>query len=445
MAKLWQKDYDVNKETEKFTVGNDYVLDKALLPYDIYGSMAHAAMLKKIGILTANEFAGLKKELTHILKNTSFEIAPSDEDVHTAIENELTRKLSALGKKIHTARSRNDQVLLDTRLYTKDNLLEIKQSVLELANALLEVAEKNKAIPFPGYTHTQKAMPSSVGLWAGAFAESLMDDVLQVNAAYRLNDQSPLGSAAGYGVSLPIDRQYVADLLGFAKVQNNVLYVQNSRGKIELAVLSALNQIALTLNKLATDLIWFSTPEFGYFEMPKEFCTGSSIMPQKKNPDVLELVRARSAMMEGYLVQLNNIIKNHISGYHRDFQLTKEPLLNGIETSKSTVKIMTLVMKGLKINKENCIKACTPELFATDKALELVRKGMPFRDAYKEVGLNLDKLKNEDPVKNILSKKHIGATGNLGLEKIKKQLRDEFKQLKKEQQHFHHKIKTLIS
>lgn len=445
MAKLWQKDYDVNKEIEKFTVGNDYILDKELLKWDVIGSIAHASMLKKIGILKNEEFVKLKKELKSVLGDKNFEIKQSDEDVHTAIENYLTKKLGDLGKKIHTARSRNDQVLLDTRLYTKDKLLGIKESLLKLIKVLVEIAEKNKAVPLPGYTHTQKAMPSSVGLWAGAFAESLLDDTIQLNGAYQLNDQSPLGSAAGYGVPLPIDRQYVAELLGFKKVQNNVLYVQNSRGKIELAVLSALNQIQLTLNKLASDLIWFSTSQFGYFELPKEFCTGSSIMPQKKNPDVLELVRAKSALMEGYLIQLNNLIKNLISGYHRDFQLTKEPLLKGIELSKSTLDIMVLVLQKLKVNKQNCIKACTPELFATDKALELVKKGMPFRDAYKEVGLNLDKLKVIDPVKNIMAKKHTGATGNLGLDKAKQIINKEIKELNKEKSNFEIKIKNLIN
>ncbi len=446
--KLWKKDYHLNKEIEKFTVGNDYLLDQKLIKYDVIGSIAHTLMLKKIKILNDNEFKKIKKLLIEILKinkKNKFKINMEDEDVHTAVENYLTKKLGSIGKKIHTARSRNDQVLVDTRLYTKEKLLEIKESIIQLIQVLLKIAEENKDLVFPGYTHTQKAMPSSIGLWLGAFAESLLDDTNQLNAVYQLNDQCPLGSVAGYGISLPIDRQYVAELLGFKKVQNNVLYVQNSRGKIELAVLSALNQIQLTLNKLATDLIWFSTTQFGYFELPKEFCTGSSIMPQKKNPDVLELVRAKSALMDGYVIQLNNIIKNLISGYHRDFQLTKEPLLKGLELTKSTLSIMVLVLEKLKINKQKCLDACTPEIFATDKALELVKKGTPFRDAYKEISLNLDKLEKIDPVKDIMEKKHIGATGNLGLNELKKKLLSEKTTSYKEKMNFESKIKNLLS
>ncbi len=441
--KLWKKDYDVNKEIEKYTVGNDYLIDKNLLKYDVIGSIAHASMLKKIGILTNKEFVKLKKELKDILKNKDFKIKQSDEDVHTAIENYLTKKLGNLGKKIHTARSRNDQSNLDIRLYTKEKLLEISESLLKLAKTLLNFSEKNKKIPMPGYTHTQKAMPSSAGLWSGAFLESLLDDLILLKTAFKLNNQCPLGSAASYGVSLNIDRKYTSDLLGFEKLQNNVLYAQNSRGKIESIVLSALTQIMIDLGKMSSDLVFFST--LGYFELPNEFCTGSSIMPQKKNQDVLELVRAKVSVVEACLFEVNGVIKNLISGYNRDFQLTKEPLIKGIEITKDTIKIIDLVMKGLNVNKDKCIKAFTPEIFATDKALELVKKGMPFRNAYKEVGLNLDKLKSIDPIKNIMAKKHIGATGNLGLEKSRNIVRKEIKELHKGKSKLNNKIKKLIN
>jgi argininosuccinate lyase len=260
-------------------------------------------------------------------------------------------------------------------------------------------------------------MPSSVGLWAAAFAESLLDDVELLKSAYALADQCPLGSAASYGVSLPIDRKLVSDLLGFAKVQNNVLYANNSRGKVEAIILSALSQVMADLSKMATDLILFSIPELGYFELPEKFCTGSSMMPNKKNPDVLELVRAKANKVLAAYMQVMNTIKDLPSGYNRDFQETKAPLMEGFAITQSSLEMMVLVVTGLKVNKEKCVKACTPEIFATDKAVSMAAKGMPFRDAYKAVGQNLDQLKGEDPITNIKSKKHIGATGNLGLEK----------------------------
>ena len=444
MTKVWQKDYDVNKEIEKFTVGKDHILDKTLLKYYIIETIAHASMLKKIRILKEDEFTKLKKELKDILGDKNFDIKQSDEDVHTAVENYLTKKLGNLGKKIHTARSRNDQSNVDMRLYIKEKLFEIIDSLLKLAKTLLDFSQQNKNTPMPGYTHTQKAMPSSAALWSGAFLESLLDDLILLKTAFKLNNQCPLGSAASYGVPLNIDRKYVSDLLGFEKPQNNVLYAQNSRGKIESIVLSALTQIMIDLGKLSTDLILFSTPEFGYFELPKEFCTGSSIMPQKKNPDVLELARAKVSVVESCLFEVNGIIKNIISGYNRDFQLTKEPLMKGAEVTNDTIKIIDLVIKGMKVNKTNCIKACTPEIFATDKALELVKKGIPFRDAYKEVGLNLNKLKSIDPVKNIMEKKHIGATGNLGLEKAKSKIDEEIKELSKEKNKFDDKMTSSV-
>lgn len=423
MVKLWDKGYELEEGIEQFTVGGDYLLDHDLIEWDVAASIAHAQMLKKIKILTPGEFDKLKKSLLEILENYkkgTFTIHMSDEDVHTAIENYLTEKLGPIGKKIHTARSRNDQVLVDTRLYTKDKLLDIEDAVLDLTEALLVLADNGKHIPMPGRTHTQLAMPSSVGLWAGAFAESLLDDLLVIKQAYEINDQCPLGSAASYGVPLPIDRQMVSDALGFAKVQNNVLYANNSRGKIESVVLASLGQVVVDLSKMASDLIFFTIPEIAYFELPDQFCTGSSIMPNKKNPDILELVRAKSEkVMSGYYRTLN-IIKDLPSGYNRDFQETKEPLMESLAITEASVEIMTLVITGLKVNEEKCTKACVPEIYATDKAIELTAKGMAWRDAYMKVSQELDELKAEDPVANIKKKKHLGATGNLGLEKSKK-------------------------
>lgn len=420
MAKLWDKGYSIDKQVEKFTVGDDYVLDKNLVWADVAGSIAHAAMLAKIGILTREEFGELKAalwEISELDKKGKFEIKPEDEDVHTAVENYLVKKLGPIGKKIHAARSRNDQVLADIRLYTKAKLLAIEEAVLDLADALVKFAEKNKSVPMPGRTHTQLAMPSSVGLWAGAFAESLLDDLGLIKAAYELNDQCPLGSAASYGVPLPIDRQMVSDMLGFKKVQNNVLYANNSRGKTESMVLAALGQVMVDLSKMANDLILFSMTEIGYFSLPEKFCTGSSIMPNKNNPDVLELVRAKANKVLASYYRVVNTIKDLPSGYNRDFQETKKPLMKGLAVTESSLKICALVVKGLKVNKEKCIKACVPEIFATDKAIGLAANGMPWREAYQKVAKELGKVKAEDPVIAIKKKKHLGGTGNLGLEK----------------------------
>jgi argininosuccinate lyase len=444
MAKLWDKGYEPNKEIEKFTVGNDYILDKALIKWDCLGSIAHASMLKKIKIINGKEFNKLKSTLKEIINNKNFKIKQEDEDVHSAVEGYLTKKLGDLGKKIHTCRSRNDQVLVDTRLFAKDKLLTIKNNLLGLIKALVSFAAKNKDIPTPGYTPTQRAMPSSVALWAGSLAEALLDDLKVLNNAYEINDQCPLGSAAGYGVPFAIDRQHTSDLLGFSKVHNNVMYVQYGRGKIGSVILSALTQIMLTIGKLANDLILFSTVEFGFFKLPKEFCSGSSIMPQKVNPCVLELTRGKVSVMESYLFQVTNIIKGLYSGYNRDFQLTKEPLMKGLELAEDTTKIIELVVNGVKVDKENCIKGCTPEVFATDYALKLVLDGVPFRDAYRKVADNIHQLKVIDAVKTIKGRKHLGSTGNLGLDKVKSKVSSEKKALDKDKSSFDSKLKKLL-
>jgi len=435
MAKLWDKGYALDKEVEKFTVGEDYTLDQKLVEADVAGSIAHAKMLAKIGVLKGEEFSKLKSELLKILElhnKGKFEITPEDEDIHTAIENHLTSKLGDLGKKIHTARSRNDQVLVDMRLYAKWKMLDIKESLLNLCQTLLDFAEKNKDVPIPGRTHTQLAMPSSLGLWAGAYAESLLDDLEVLKTAYEINDQCPLGSAASYGVPLLIDRQMVADLLGFKKVQKNVLYANNSRGKVESIILGALSQIMVDLSKFANDAILFSIPELDYFDIPDEFCTGSSIMPNKKNPGALELVRAKSNKVLAGYYQVVGIIKDLYSGYNRDFQETKKPVMEGLAVTKASLDICALVVSGLKVNKVKCIRACKPEIFATDKAVELVGEGMPFRDAYKKVAAELDKLEGEDATGNIKGKKHLGATGNLGLAKSVANIKVEKEKVTKE-------------
>lgn len=416
--KLWEKGYKLDQLVETFMTGDDPLLDHALISYDCVGSIAHAKMLEKIGILTFEESCQLAKELRHIIQladEGKFIIKPEDEDVHTAVENALVAKLGDIGKKLHTARSRNDQVLLDMRLYMKNQIRQIAQEVLNACDILCKFAESNQEVPMPGRTHFQRAMPSSMGLWAGAFAESLLDDIHLLENVYELIDQCPLGSAASYGVSIPIDRQYCADLLGFKIVQNNVLYANNSRGKFEAAVLHVLVQIMNDLSKVATDIIIFSAPEFGYFLLPEKFCPGSSLMPQKRNPCPLELIRAKSATLQGLLFQTLEIVRALPSGYNRDFQETKRPIMHGLETTSLSLNVFSQIFSELQVNKKTCIAAFTPELFATDQVLKLTSGGIPFRDAYKQVAKDPTNIAETDPVANIMSKKHQGATGNLGI------------------------------
>ncbi len=416
MGKLWDKGYELNALVELFTVGEDYILDRSLVSADCIASIAHAKMLSAIGIVTEREFTDLHRELAAVIRESgsgSFVITRDDEDCHTAIENRLTASLGDSGKKVHTGRSRNDQVLAATRLYTKSYLFDCMEAVLSLAEQFFSFAELHKEVPMPGRTHLHAGMPSSVGLWAAAFGEDLLDAYSLLESAFRLNDQSPLGSAASYGVPLPLDRELTAKLLGFGRVQNNVLYVQNSRGKIESAVLYALDYVMTGLSKAAWDIIIFSLPEFGYFSLPEEICSGSSIMPQKKNPDVLELIRSKAAVLAGYLDQVRNIVRPLYSGYNRDFQDTKGPLLKGLEIGFLSVSAMELTMKKLKVNPDRLREGFPPEIFATDYTLELVRQGKSFRDAYKEVAANISSLRLRDPDSTIGGRTSSGTSGNL--------------------------------
>ena len=418
MAKLWDKGYAIDPEIEQFTVGEDHLLDRALVRADCLGSAAHATMLAKVGILKAAERDRLLKGLKAVLKDFAagrFAIRPEQEDVHTAVEEYLTKKLGALGKKLHTGRSRNDQVLVDLRLWGKERLHVLAERVIALVRALAAFAKQHEFVPMPGRTHMQIAMPSSLGLWSGAWAEALLDDLELVKAAHTLTDQSPLGSGAAYGSALPLDREMVADLLGFAKVQNNVLYCANSRGKAELATLQACAQVMVDLSRLATDLAIGSTPEFGYFRIPKELCTGSSMMPQKRNPCGLELVRAKAAAVLGAEGQIAGILRALPSGYNRDVQETKGPFMRGVEATAGSLSVMRLTFEKLEVIEENLRAGFPPEIYATDRALELVADGVPFRDAYRRVAAHLEELSDRDPVKNLKSKKLVGGPGRLGL------------------------------
>ncbi|MBI3659811.1 argininosuccinate lyase [Candidatus Acetothermia bacterium] len=417
--KLWQTDNSKtdNQLVEQFTAGDDISLDEKLYRYDLLGSLAHAYMLSKIGVLSTKEFSKLRAAVLKLL-DAEIHLTVQDEDVHTKVENLLVHKLGELGQKIHTGRSRNDQVLLDTRLHTKDKLSEIALSAMRLAMNLNTLAQRHEFVPMPGYTHTRRAMPSSVGLWASAFAESLLEDLVLLQATYELNDRSPLGAAAGYGVPLNLDRELAAKLLGFKSVQKNTIGVMNSRGRLEFAILAALSTLMQTVARLATDLIWFSADEFQFFQLADRFCTCSSLMPNKKNPDMLELVRARAASIIANMNQLAMITHGLTSGYHRDLQETKGSLLRSLETTRATVQIMSALIVELEVNEEKLEAACSADLFAVDHVIEQVQKGVPFRQAYQNVKRNLSNIKALKPREALKKRNHIGGSGNLCLDQL---------------------------
>ncbi|MFH1586623.1 MAG: argininosuccinate lyase [Candidatus Diapherotrites archaeon] len=422
--KLWKKDkVSIDKEVEEFIAGNDVLLDGKLVEFDCIASAAHAKMLHSIGVLSGEELGDLEKCLEEIIglsKKGEFGISFEDEDCHTKIENYLVEKVGVAGKKIHTGRSRNDQVIAAIRLFAKNELNEIKSGLLGLAKIMAGFAKENEFVGMPGYTHMQKAMPSSWGLWGGAFAEALLDDLKMVGLAIEIIDQNPLGSAAGYGVNVPLDRELTKDLLGFGKIQNSALYVQNSRGKFELIVVNALLQVMLDLNKIATDLLLFSTEEFGFVEISPELCSGSSIMPQKKNADVLEMVRAKSGEMAGECFKIFSIINSLPSGYNKDFQLTKEPFMNSLESCKKSVSVMKKVISGLKVDKGKSEAAITPEMFQAVEANKLALGGVPFREAYKKAAES--KGMDYKIGEYLKSLKIVGSPGNLNLDKIGREI-----------------------
>jgi argininosuccinate lyase len=446
MAKLWEKDWQLDALLEAFTVGDDWQMDARLVEADCVASMAHAAMLASVGLLDRGELEALNRELRAIADDAargSFSIAPSDEDCHTAIENRLVAALGNAGKKVHTGRSRNDQVLAALRLWTRDYLLAFEDACLALADRLLDFAERYANVPMAGRTHLQPAMPSSVGLWSAAHAEELVDELVLADAAFHLADACPLGSAASYGVPLPLDREKVADLLGFARVHNNVLSANNSRGRVEGVVLSAVEQVCLTLARMAEDLILYSMPEFGWFTLPRELCSGSSIMPQKRNPDGLELIRAKAAVVGGDLETVKAITRGLPSGYNRDVQLTKAPFFRGCETGIACVRIMDLTISKLEVNADRLSAGFTPEVFATDRVLELVRQGVPFRDAYREVGANLGQLAAMDPVAALKRRTSTGAPGNLRLDVPRAAAETASASVKARREHIDSRIKAL--
>ncbi len=412
----------VDEEVLAYTAGDDAALDEALVEADCLATAAHVTMLSKIPVrpplFTATERKEVLSELSRMVaaaRRGQFGISLADQDVHMAVERELTARLGALGRKVHSARSRNDLVATDIRLYAKGELLDAVTEAAALADALLDMARANALVPMVGRTHMQPAMPSSVGVWASAHAESLLDDVVLLVTAYDLNDQSPMGSAAGYGVPMPIDRRMVADLLGFSRPIHNVLHAGNTRGKIESVILGALGQVMLSLSRFAQDLMLFTMPEFGYFTLPAGFCTGSSIMPQKRNPDVLELIRARAAKVLALGPLAAEIVRASASGYNRDVQETKPLLMEGLRLTRSTLWILMRMVPGIRVNREALAAGFKPEVYATDRALELVGEGMPFRDAYDYVKAHLAELKSMDPSAAVKLKTHEGAPAGLNL------------------------------
>lgn len=422
--KLWEKGFSTDKKIDHFTVGNDRELDLFLAKYDVIASKAHAKMLGKIGLLTEEETTSLVVELDKIsdkIEDGSFTIEANFEDMHSKIEFQLTLALGDTGKKIHTARSRNDQVLVAMHLYLKDELTEIKLQTKNLFDLLLNLADKYKRVLLPGYTHLQIAMPSSFGLWFSAFAESLIDDLYFIDAAYKVADQNPLGSAAGYGSSFPIDRTFTTEEMGFDTMKYNVVAAQMGRGKVEKATAFGMANIAATLSKMAMDICLYMSQNFDFISFPDELTTGSSIMPHKKNPDVFELIRAKCNKLQAVPNQLTLIINNLPSGYHRDLQLVKEIVVPAIQDMKACLEILTFSLREIRI-KENILEDPKYDyLFSVDTLNELVQNGVPFRDAYKQMGQEIQ-AGTFTPKRNI-KHTHEGSLGNLCLNEIRAKMK----------------------
>lgn len=412
--KLWEKNFEINKEIERFTVGRDREIDMYLAKYDVLGSMAHITMLESIGLLEKDELTQLLAELKNIYRSCEqgeFVIEDDVEDVHSQVEMLLTRKLGDMGKKIHSGRSRNDQVLVDLKLFTRHQLKDIADEVKSLFDELIAKSEQYKNILMPGYTHLQVAMPSSFGLWFGAYAESLADDLLFLQAAYKMTNRNPLGSAAGYGSSFPLNRTMTTRLLGFDSMDYNVVYAQMGRGKMERNVGFAIATIAGTLAKMAFDACMFNSQNFSFVKLPKECTTGSSIMPHKKNPDVFELIRAKSNKLQALPQQVTLIMNNLPVGYFRDLQIIKEVFLPAFDDLKDCLQMAAYIINKIEVNEHILDNPMYDPMFSVEEVNRLAANGMPFRDAYKKVGLDIE-AGNFVPDKNI-HHTHEGSIGNL--------------------------------
>ncbi len=418
-GKLWEKSTDVNREIEKFTVGRDRELDLHLARYDVLGSMAHVVMLESVGLLGTDELPVLLEELRRIHADVEagrFVIEEGVEDVHSQVELLLTRRLGDMGKKIHSGRSRNDQVLVDLKLFTRDRLREIAEEVRGLFEELQAQSERHKQVLMPGYTHLQVAMPSSFGLWFGAYAESLVDDLLFLQAAYKITNRNPLGSAAGYGSSFPLDRTLTTELLGFDSMDYNAVYAQMGRGKTERNVAFALAGIAGTLGKLAFDACLFNSQNFGFIRLPDDCTTGSSIMPHKKNPDVFELIRAKCNKIQALPQQIILIMNNLPCGYFRDLQVIKEVFLPAFGELEDCLRMTAYIIDKVQVNEHILDDPKYDSMFSVEEVNRLVAAGMPFRDAYRKVGLDIE-AGNFTPEKHVRHT-HEGSIGNLCNDKI---------------------------
>ena len=423
MAKIWDKGFDANKQVEAFTVGNDRELDLRLAKHDIKGSMAHIRMLAAIGLLDADEEIVLRRELEVILSEVekgSFQLDDDAEDIHSQVEAMLTKRLGEMGKKIHSGRSRNDQVLLDIKLYLKEEIRQIKEEMLQLFDLLQSLSERHREVLLPGYTHLQIAMPSSFGLWFGAYAETLVDDMHSLAAAWRVADQNPLGSAAGYGSSFPIDREMTTRELGFSTMAYNVIAAQMGRGKSERILAQAMANIASTLNRLAADNCLFLSGNFGFISYPSELTTGSSIMPHKKNPDVWELIRGHSNRLQSLPNEITLMTTNLQHGYHRDYQLLKEILFPAIETLHRLLQMTRFMLEHFAVNREILDDNKYDYLFTVEEVNQRVLQGIPFREAYKEVGREVEE--GTFHARKEVHHTHAGSIGNLCTEEIRKKM-----------------------
>ena len=418
--KLWDKGFSIDKTIEAFTIGDDREIDLYIAKYDLQASLAHAKMLVKIGILDHNELLQIEQSIQHLqneVENKTFKIEDDFEDVHSKIEFELTQRLGDAGKKIHTARSRNDQVLVALQLYYKDNLMALQKQVRALFDTLLNLAEQHKSELLPGYTHLQVAMPSSFGLWFSAYAEALIDYVIMLQSAQKIVDQNPLGSAAGYGSSFPIDREMTTNLLNFSDLKYNVVAAQMMRGKNEQIVASALGNLAFTLSKFAMDICLYMSQNFDFISFPENLTTGSSIMPHKKNPDVFELIRGKCNNLQGLSSQIQLMTNNFPSGYHRDFQLLKSPMISAFETLKTVLSVFDYGLQQVEVKSVDLKDEKYKYLFTVDSINSLVQNGATFREAYQIIGAQVQDGTYQCETRHYHT--HIGGIDNLALDKIK--------------------------
>ena len=441
---------DIDADVLRFTAGEDTSLDELLVEADCIGTAAHVTALASAKlptpILTTKERDGVIDELVGVMKRArdgKFKIGLKDQDVHLAVERALTSAVGDVGRKVHTGRSRNDQVAVDLRLHGKTLLLDTMDAAVVLAGVLVSFAKRHETLPMVGRTHMQPAMPSSVGLWASAHAESLLDDIVLLKGAYDITNVCPLGSAAGYGVPLELDRAAVARSLGFARPHANVLYASSARGKCEAGILAAMSQVMLTLSRLAEDLITYTMPEFGYFSLPPAHCTGSSIMPQKRNPDVLELIRARAPRVLACETAVVSIVQGLPSGYSRDLQETKEPFMTGTRITLACLQILAPLLRGLKPRKAALLAGFGPEVFATDKALDMVSEGVPFRTAYDRVKAGLGELQLLDS-QELVNRRMRSGTARIGFDNLTGRMQDARRFARAERRRFHGAISRLL-